>query len=111
MNSQNKVYALLVEPNQKPKITHIEVNEQAIKNAVGGAVNSASAGIKAKRNSGILKIVLPIAAVVIVILAVVLNIHTCEECGDVYFGKKNTISFWGESESVCKDCYNDFYMW
>ena len=30
MNSQNKVYALLVEPNQKPKITHLEVNEQAI---------------------------------------------------------------------------------
>lgn len=84
---------------------------EMVKNAVGGAVNSASAGIKAKSNSGILKIVLPIAAVVIVILAVVLNIHTCEECGDVYFGKKNTISFWGESESVCKDCYNDFYMW
>lgn len=36
MNSQNKVYALLVEPDQKPKITQIEVNEQAIKNAVGG---------------------------------------------------------------------------
>ena len=26
MNSQNKVYALLVEPDQKPKITHIEVS-------------------------------------------------------------------------------------
>ena len=36
MNSQNKVYALLVEPDQKPKITQIEVNEQAIKDAVGG---------------------------------------------------------------------------
>lgn len=36
MNSQNKVYALLVEPDQKPKITQIEVNEQAIKDVVGG---------------------------------------------------------------------------
>lgn len=40
MNSQNKVYALLVEPNQKPKITHIEVSEQAIKETVGGEYDS-----------------------------------------------------------------------
>lgn len=84
---------------------------EMVKNAVGGAVNSASVGIQKQGTGRALKIVIPIVIAVVLLLAVVLNIHTCEECGDVYFGKKNTISFWGESESVCKDCYNDFYMW
>lgn len=50
-----------------------------------------------------------IAAVIIVLLIIAANIHTCEECDKVYIGKKHSISFWGQSEDVCKDCYNDFY--
>lgn len=84
---------------------------EMVKNAVGSAVNSASTGIKTRKNTNILKIVIPVVVVLIIILAVVCNIHTCEECGKTYLGKDYTISFWGESESVCKDCYNDFYMW
>lgn len=62
-----------------------------------------------KKNK-IKKIVI-IAAVIVVLLIIAGNIHQCEECDKLYFGKKNTISFWGESENVCKDCYNDFYSW
>lgn len=54
-----------------------------------------------------------IAAVVllaVIILAVIIsNIHTCDECGDVYFGSKNEISFFGETEDICDDCYNDLF--
>lgn len=52
-----------------------------------------------------------IAAAIIVLLVIVTNIHQCEECEKIYFGKRHTISFFGESENVCKDCYNDFYSW
>lgn len=40
MNSQNKVYALLVEPNNKPKITELEEDDKAIKEIVGGEYDS-----------------------------------------------------------------------
>lgn len=56
-----------------------------------------------------IKIIAIAAVVVIVVLIIVTHIHTCEECEKVYFGNKHTISFWGESENVCKECYNDFY--
>lgn len=53
-----------------------------------------------------------IAAVLIILVVIISNIHTCEECDSVYFGKKYTVSFWGQREDVCKDCYKDFYgMW
>lgn len=46
-------------------------------------------------------------AVVMVVLIVVTNIHTCDECDKTYFGKEyRLVSVWGNSESVCKDCYN-----
>ena len=35
--SKKKVYALLVEPNNKPKITELEEDDKAIKEIVGGA--------------------------------------------------------------------------
>lgn len=59
-----------------------------------------------------LKILIPIAAVamvVVVILALVFGFHECEECGKKYFGKSNEISFFGMESSVCDDCYGDFY--
>ena len=50
-----------------------------------------------------------VGAVVLIALIVVFNIHTCEECDEVYFGKQHKISFFGETEKVCKDCYDDFH--
>lgn len=64
---------------------------------------------KLKLKSNIVKIIAPIAAVVLLLIIVVSNIHTCEECDKTYLGKKYTITFWDESENVCKDCYEDFY--
>lgn len=52
-----------------------------------------------------------ILAAVTVVLVVGLNIHVCEECDNVYFGKKYSISLFGEHEDVCRDCHDDFYCW
>lgn len=56
-----------------------------------------------------IKVAAIVAGVLLLIFIIVASIHTCEECDKVYIGKENTISFFGETENVCKDCYNDFY--
>lgn len=58
-----------------------------------------------------IKIIAVVVAILVVGATVALNIHTCEECEELYFGKKNKISWFGEHEYVCKDCYEDFYGW
>lgn len=50
-----------------------------------------------------------LAVVIVVIIAVVANIHTCEECDKTFIGKQYEITWFDQSETVCKDCYNDFY--
>lgn len=50
-------------------------------------------------------------AAVVVLLLLVTSIHTCDECDKTYLGKKHTVTFWGETENLCKDCYDDFYRW
>ncbi len=47
--------------------------------------------------------------VVVAAIAVAANIHTCEECDKTFIGKKYEITWFDQSETVCKDCYNDFY--
>jgi uncharacterized Zn finger protein (UPF0148 family) len=87
-------------------------NSQSINMIKGKAKETAnkvkSADINKKKKITTISIII---AVVIVILFIVTHIHQCEECDKVYFGNKHTISFWGETENVCKDCYNDFYGW
>lgn len=78
-----------------------------IKSSAQNKVKKLKSADSSKKKKG--KIVAIIAAVVLVVILVVSNIHVCEECDEVYFGKKHTISFWGETEEVCKDCYRDFY--
>ncbi len=48
--------------------------------------------------------------VVLVLLVTVTNIHRCPECEEIYFGKSYTISWFGEKEKVCKDCYKSYYL-
>lgn len=49
-----------------------------------------------------------VAVVVIVAVSIVSNLHTCAECGKTYIGKEyKLVSVWGDSETVCKDCYNN----
>ena len=69
----------------------------------------AKAGMLTHTQKNNIKIAAIVVAALILLVIIIANIHTCEECDKVYFGKENTISFFGESESVCKDCYNDFY--
>lgn len=56
-----------------------------------------------------IKVIAIVAAVVIVVLIIITHIHQCNECDKVYFGNKHTISYWGETENLCKECYDDFY--
>ena len=32
----------------------------------------------------------------------------CEVCGETYKGKSHTITLWGETGEVCKDCHQDY---
>lgn len=56
-------------------------------------------------------IIAGICAVIVVLVVLATSIHTCDECDKTYLGKKHTVTFWGETENLCKDCYNDFYSW
>lgn len=63
-------------------------------------------------NPGQVKVII-IAAVIVFVIAlgaiIGTNIHTCDECQKTYLGKKYTISFWGQREDICKECYTDLF--
>ena len=54
----------------------------------------------------------------IIVLAFVLTIllatlcgcaeKECEMCGDTYKGKSCTITLWGETGDVCKECHQEY---
>lgn len=93
-------------------VRHDVGNSQSIsyvKNRVKTAANKAG-GIGSDKKK-IIIIASSVAAVLLLVLIIVFNIHTCDECGDTYFGKKYKVSFWGETEYMCKDCYHDFTSW
>ena len=84
-------------------------NSEAVKMMKDGVHNTAAKVKSASPNKQRNIMIAAVAVFVVLLLVVITNIHRCEECGDVYFGKKNTISFFGQTEDVCKDCYEDFY--
>ena len=81
---------------------------------IGMIKDSAQKIIKNTKSKNIFKnkkIIIGVTIVVLLTLIIIIsNIHTCDECDKVYFGKKNEISFFGQTEDVCKECYRDFYM-
>ena len=97
---------------------HNSTTLQTVKNTVSQTANKAINSVSSAANnpSGMDKkrIAAIVAAVVIVLgLTVGLNLHRCEKCDEIYFGKQYKISFLGVSEKVCKDCYNEFhsFLW
>lgn len=61
------------------------------------------------KNKKTVAIICAIAAVIIAAIVLVTNIHTCEECDKTFIGKEYKITWFDQSETVCKECYNDFY--
>ena len=61
------------------------------------------------KNAKLSKII-AVAIAALVLLITVVNIHRCPECEEIYFGKSRTISWLGEKEKVCNDCYKDYYL-
>ena len=60
------------------------------------------------------KLILIIASLIVVAfvaLIIVLNIHRCPECGEMFFGRYRTVSIFGEKYKMCKDCYNGGLLW
>ena len=80
-----------------------------IKDKIGDATEKAKAASPEKKKQW--KTIAIAAAAVLVVLILVFNIHTCDECGGLYFGKENVVTFFGESASVCDDCYSEFFSW
>ncbi len=74
-----------------------------IKNKTKSLFNKANSMNKSK------KIIAAVVAVLLVVLIVATNIHRCEDCEELYFGKKYTVNFLGEEEDLCKDCYDHFW--
>ena len=100
-----------VKDNEFVKSVKEDIGNSASINIINDKVNETADKVKTvnnAKNSKFKKIGI-IAIATIVIITVVSKIHTCEECDEVYFGKEYTISFWGETENVCEDCYNDWY--
>lgn len=91
----------------KEKYDNFDVNK--IKTKVSNTAKNINTKSNTVGNKKFITIVIIIIAIITLTLAT--HIHQCEECNKVYFGNKHTISFWGQSEIVCKDCYNDFYSW
>ena len=90
-------------------VRHDVGNSQSIsyvKDRVKTAANKAR-GISSDKK----KVIIIVSSVLLLALIIVFNIHTCDECGDTYFGKKYKVSFWGETEYMCKDCYHDLTSW
>lgn len=50
-----------------------------------------------------------VVVIIITVIAVIANIHTCEECDKTFIGKEYKITWFDQSETVCKECYGDFY--
>lgn len=93
-------------------VRHDVGNSQSI-NYVKSRVKSAAnnAGRLGNDKKKIIIIASSVAAVLLLALIIILNIHTCDDCGDTYFGKRYKVTFWGETEYMCKDCYNDLRNW
>lgn len=80
-----------------------------VKTGVQNAVTKVKTADAKKKKQ--MKIAAIIAAAALIVILIISNIHICEECDKVYLGKQYTIRFWGETEDVCKECYNDYYAW
>ena len=95
----------------------LEASETAkiLKNKTKEMTDTISKTVKEKSEkpgfTGKVKKIAAVLAAVVAVVVIATSIHTCEECGEVYFGREHTISLFGEHEDVCKECYNDFYCW
>lgn len=100
-----------VKDNEFVKSVKEDIGNSASINIIKDKVNETADKVKTVDNSkkNKFKKIGIIAIIAIATITIVSNIHTCEECEEVYFGKEYTISFWGETENVCEDCYNDWY--
>lgn len=85
-------------------------NSQSI-NMIKEKVGSSAEKAKLSNVTPLKKYIIIFVAFVIVIIGIFFNIHTCEECDKTFFGKKYTINYWGETETVCRDCYEYFYFY
>ena len=87
-------------PNGKSALNRIS----SLENAVDGKLHIGP------QNTRILLICVVCVLVLVIIASILFPfIHRCDECGNIYFGKKNTISFFDLEEDVCDECYKDFY--
>lgn len=90
---------------------------EAIKNDLGNSETARLLKSKIEEKSGKSqfsrqkKMIAALLAVVVLVFIIATNIHTCEECEKVYFGKEYSISFFGEHEGMCKECYDNFFCW
>lgn len=86
--------------------------KEGFNNAVDMA-KDASQNVKAMESNKklLIQTIVAIIACFVFALLIVANVHTCEECEKTYIGKEYTISFFGETEKVCRDCYDDFSEW
>ena len=80
---------------------------KTVSNTTGTLVDKAKSLEPKKKKSAI--IAAAASVFVIIALVLVLNIHRCDECDRVYFGKQYELSFFGETEKICGDCYHDWW--
>lgn len=87
------------------KTSQINVNAPPVLNAAMQKQPVLINGKKAK-----LPKIIAAAIILLIVMVTLTNFHRCPECEEIYFGKRYTISWFGEKEKVCKDCYKDYYL-
>lgn len=86
---------------------------QSIRNDIGNseAINMVKTKVnnmgKAKRKK--IGIITAVLIVLIVAISIFANIHTCDRCGEHFFGKEYRIIGVFEDYNACRDCYREYY--
>lgn len=111
IGAESQVHKEHFEKDFKDAINKVKQNEfvKSVKQDVGNiqSFNMIKGKIKTtdsnqKKRFIIIGIVI---LIIIVLLIIVTHIHQCDECDKVYFGSKHTVTYWGETENWCKECY------
>lgn len=105
VKNSNFIKAVKEDVGSSQSLKMIKNKATEVINKNGNQNNTAASPKKQKNIKAIL-----IAAVVVIVVAIVgLNIHVCDSCDDVFFGKGHKVGYDDNRGRICNDCYDGFW--
>ncbi|MDO4363121.1 MAG: zinc ribbon domain-containing protein [Clostridia bacterium] len=110
-NSMNNQFKQRVQNNEFVQSFRDDINNSKSIGMIKEKAQNTAAKAKTLSSEQVRKIIIAAVIVFVIALGVIIgtNIHKCDECEKIYLGKKYTISFWGQREDICKECYTDLF--